>query len=497
MMTPKIAALARRLGLVLLVLSISALGFVSGRKMALQAVQTAAFQLPQAYAEGETPSTPAGVSPKDQADRYKNLELFQKVLHFVEGNYVEEVKNKDLVYGAIKGMMETLDPHSNFLPPDVFKDMKIDTSGKFGGLGIEIGMRDSVLTVVAPIEDTPAWKAGLQPNDRIVKIDGTSTKGLNLTEAVTKMRGKKGTKVILSVYRKGWDKIRDVSIVRDIIKIQSVKHEQIEPNYGYVRLASFNENAAQDIKKAIQKLEEKGKLKGLVLDMRMNPGGLLDQAVEVSSLFIDEGVVVSTVGRNKNQKEIKHARKGNARKDFALAVLVNSNSASAAEIVAGALQDHHRAIIMGQPTFGKGSVQTVIELGQDMGLKLTIARYYTPSGKSIQEKGVTPDILLDQYDPKKLEEAKLAREGTREKDLPGHMTNEEKDEFSREELDNIDAKKKKDDDKSKSAEDDMAPMKFEPQKDYQVREAVNYLKSYEIFKKLPGWEKGQTASSGP
>ena len=500
-MTPIFNSMLKKTALVLIVLTVSTLGFVSGRQIALKAVQTAAFQLPKAFAEGE--GSPAGavsssVSPKDQADRYKNLELFQKVLHFVESNYVEEVKNKDLVYGAIKGMMETLDPHSNFLPPDVFKDMKIDTSGKFGGLGIEIGMRDGVLTVVAPIEDTPAWKAGLQPNDRIVKIDGASTKGLNLTEAVSKMRGKKGSKVNLTIYRKGFEKVRDVAIVRDIIKIQSVKSEVIEPQFGYVRLASFNENAAADVKRAIQKIEEKGKLKGLVLDMRMNPGGLLDQAVEVTSLFIDEGVVVSTVGRNKNQKEIKHARKGNARKDFPVAILVNSSSASAAEIVAGALQDHHRAIVMGQPTFGKGSVQTVIELGQDMGLKLTIARYYTPSGKSIQEKGVTPDILLEQYDTKKLDEARIARESTREKDLPGHMVNEEKGEYSHEELESIDSKNKKGDDKAKSGqEDDMTPMKFEPQKDYQVREAVNYLKSYEIFKKLPGWEKGQAASSGP
>jgi carboxyl-terminal processing protease len=423
-------------------------------------------------------------------DRYENLELFQKVLHFVEANYVEEVKNKDLIHGAIKGMLAELDPHSNFLPPDVFKDMKIDTSGKFGGLGIEIGMKDNVLTVIAPIEDTPAWKAGLKPNDRIVKINGESTKGMTLVEAVSKMRGKKGSTVTLAIFRDGFEKVKDVVIVRDIIKIQAVKHEELEPAYGYVRLASFNENAASDVKKAIERLEKSKKLRGLVFDMRTNPGGLLDQAVEVSSLFLDEGVVVSTIGRNRDQKEVKYARKGSARKDFPVAILVNSSTASAAEIVAGALQDHHRAIVMGQPTFGKGSVQTVIELGPEMGLKLTIARYYTPSGRSIQEKGVMPDILLDDFDPKLLAEARRKQDYVRERDLKGHMVNKEEDdgakEFRKEELELIGKKKDKDakTDPKKSDDDEMSPLRFNPKEDYQVREALNYLKSYEVFKKL-------------
>jgi carboxyl-terminal processing protease len=440
-------------------------------------------------------------------ERYEHLELFQKVLHFVEANYVDPVKNKDLMYGAIKGMLETLDPHSNFLPPDVFKDMKIDTSGKFGGLGIEIGMKDNVLTVVAPIEDTPAWKAGLKPNDRIVKINGETTKGMTLTEAVAKMRGKKGTDVNLAVYREGWEKIREIHVTRDTIKIQSVKSDELEPAFGYVRLTSFNESAASDIKKALDRLEQKQKLRGLVFDMRTNPGGLLDQAVEVSSLFIDDGVVVSTVGRNKDVRETKYAKKGSARKDFPVAILVNSSTASAAEIVAGALQDHHRAIVMGQPTFGKGSVQTVIELGNEIGLKLTIARYYTPSGKSIQEKGVSPDITLDDFDPKLLAEARRKADYFREKDLKGHMANPDKGEaeekqisslnqardkkgdFRKEELDVIikggDKKKGKGDKSPALAEDDeLAPLKMNPKEDYQVREALNYLKSYEIFQKI-------------
>jgi carboxyl-terminal processing protease len=335
---------------------------------------------------------------------------------------------------------------------------------------------------------------------------------MTLTEAVSKMRGKKGTDVTLAIYRDGWDRFKDVKITRDIIKIQSVKSEEVEPGFGWVRLASFNENAAADIKKAIDKMEGKKKLQGLVLDLRTNPGGLLDQAVEVSSLFLDEGVIVSTIGRNKDQKEIKYARKGNARKELPVAVLVNSSTASAAEIVAGALQDHHRAIILGQQSFGKGSVQTVIDLGNDIGLKLTIARYYTPSGRSIQEKGITPDIVLDDFDPKLLADARRKADPFREKDLKGHMVNtdpgadddkeKERDAFKKEELDALSksgGRKSKPGDKSDKssdkAEDDMAPSRINPKDDYQVREAVNYLKSAEFFKKMAAAGSGAGASA--
>jgi carboxyl-terminal processing protease len=485
-----------------LVLGVSSLGIVVGESLTHHVVSaTSAF--------AASTNTTGVVT---QQDRYENLELFQKVLHFVEANYVDDVKNKELVYGAIKGMLETLDPHSNFLPPDVFKDMKIDTSGKFGGLGIEIGMKDNVLTVISPIEDTPAWKAGLKPNDRIVKINNESTKGMTLTEAVSKMRGKKGTSVELSIYREGFEKIKDIAVVRDEIKIQAVKSEQLENGYGYVRLASFNEQAAHDVKVAVDKLNAKYRLKGLVFDLRMNPGGLLDQAVEVASLFVDgnqasdyNGVIVSTIGRNRDQKEVKYARKGVAFKDFPVAVLVNSSTASAAEIVAGALQDYHRGIIMGQPTFGKGSVQTVIELGPDMGLKLTIARYYTPSGRSIQEKGVTPDVMLDEYDPKLLAEAKRKPEYFREKDLKGHMVNNQDDdqagkEFKKEELETLakeakDGKKKGDKSGPSKDDDDMTPMKFNPKEDYQVHEALGFLKSYEVFKKIAASDKAAAGAS--
>jgi carboxyl-terminal processing protease len=508
----------KKISLAVLVLGVSWFGVTVGQSVTREVINVTAMA---SAAASSGASATADKNPDSQQDRYQNFELFQKVLHFVEANYVDPVKNKDLIYGAIKGMLETLDPHSNFLPPDVFKDMKIDTTGKFGGLGIEIGMKDSILTVISPIEDTPAWKAGLKPNDRIVKIDNESTKGLTLVEAVSKMRGKSGTKVVLSVYRDGWEKIRDVPITRDVIKIQSVKSEPLETGYGYVRLTSFNESAAEDVKKAINALQKKGKLKGLVFDLRNNPGGLLDQAVDVSSLFIDNGVVVSTIGRNHDQKEVKYARKGDAFKDFPVAILVNSSTASAAEIVSGALQDHHRAIIMGQPTFGKGSVQTVIELGPDMGLKLTIARYYTPSGRSIQDKGVQPDVLLDEYDPKLLADAKRKGEVFRERDLKGHMMNPDGDEgsavsseddttktkasdYKKDELDSLTkmgknkgGKKDKGGSSSADEDDDMSPTKMNPKEDYQVHEALNYLKSFDVFKKISQGDSAPTAAVAP
>lgn len=423
---------------------------------------------------------------KSGTNRYENIEIFQKVLNFVEGNYVEAVDNRQLIEGAIKGMLETLDPHSNFLPPQVFRDMKIETTGKFGGIGIEIGMKENVLTVITPIEDTPAWRAGIKPSDRIVKIDNESTKGMTLVEAVAKMRGKSGTIVQLSIFRDGVQGVRDYLVKRELIKIQSVKYELVEPGYGYVRLTNFNETAAKDVRSAIQSMEKssKTKLSGLVFDLRYNPGGLLEQAVDVSSLFFDEGVVVSTAGRNANQKEVKYARKGQAIKDLPLAVLVNGSSASAAEIVAGALQDQNRAIILGQPTFGKGSVQTVMDLGQDMGLKLTIARYYTPKGRSIQEKGVQPDVLLEDFDSKVLAEARKSESSIRERDLKRHMTNPEKrPDYRQEELDSLGKRSIK---SSTIKPDDLEsqPVKFNPREDYQVQQAFGYLKSFEVFERM-------------
>lgn len=414
-----------------------------------------AFTAPICFADSKVNSK------SNSNEKYENLELFQKVIHFIETNYVEEVKSKDLIHGAIKGMLDTLDPHSNFLTAEIFKEMKSDTSGKFSGIGIEVGMKEGVPTVVAPMEDTPAWRAGILPGDKITRIDGESVKESNLSEVISKMRGSKGSTIRLTIMRDGFEKPKEFKLVREDIKIKTVRSEFLEPGIGYIKLATFNEDAASDVKQALESLKKGKKIKGLVFDLRMNPGGLLEQAIDVTSLFIDEGIVVSTIGRDVNQKEVRKVKKGTVYKDFPLAVLVNAGSASASEIVAGALQDNKRALILGQTTFGKGSVQTVVELGNDMGLKLTIARYYTPNGTSIQEKGVKPDIILEDYDPHLLEKAKRAQVRTREKDLKRHMTNPDKDE---------DAAKKDDD-----------GAKFNPKEDYQVKQALNYLKSLEFY----------------
>ncbi len=413
--------------------------------------------------------------------KYKNLELFQKVLQFAEKNYVEPVSDDKLIQGAIRGMMESLDPHSNFLAADIYKEMKEETEGKFGGVGLEVAMKDNVITVISPMEDSPSWKLGIRSGDRLVRIDGESTKGMNLSEAIQKMRGKPGTQVKVSFYRTGWKKFKDFTLKRQMISLKSVKAEELESGYGYVRLASFSESAAKEIDAALTKFEGKRKLQGLVFDLRNNPGGLLDQAVDVSSLFIDSGVIVSTIGRDPTQKEVRNAKPGKTRKELPVVVLVNSGSASASEIVAAALQDSKRAMILGETTFGKGSVQTVIPLGDDMGLKLTIAKYYSPSGRSIQETGVVPDIVLDEFDPKLLQQARINRDTRREKDLKGHLKNTgaailNNEDFSMDELavDNVES----------GNDGDEPPVNADPKKDYQVTQALRYLKSFEVFKKL-------------
>lgn len=416
-------------------------------------------------------------APEKNSEKYENIALFQKVLFYIEQNYVEDVKSKDLLYGAIKGMMETLDPHSNFLPPEVFKDMKTDTQGKFGGVGLEVGMKDNLLVVISPIEDTPAYRAGIKAGDKIIKIDGESAKGMSLSEAVSRMRGKKGTEVKISIWREGMNKPKEYKFNREEVKIATVKSELLEPNYLYAKLTTFNENSTPDLLNAIEKAEKSGLLRGIVLDLRNNPGGLLDQAVDVTSLFVDDGVVVSTIGRNPENKEIRYAKKGMARKDIILAVLVNGSSASASEIVAGALQDHKRAVVMGQPTFGKGSVQTVVELAPDVGMKLTIARYYTPSGKSIQLKGIQPDILLDELDQKVIQAATKKTDTLRERDLRRRMENTGNASIGVDDVEQMKPDIAKDDDKK---DDEEKPI--HPKDDYMVREALNYVKSYQLFR---------------
>jgi carboxyl-terminal processing protease len=374
---------------------------------------------------GGWPALKAKTNTPENQDAYQYLKLFSDVISIVQDNYVEKTDQKKLMYGAITGMLRELDPHSSFLKPEDYKELQIETKGKFGGLGIEITIRDNILTVVSPLEDTPADKAGIQANDQIMKIDDLPTQDMSLMDAVQKMRGPKGSKVKLTILRKGQQKPLEFELVRDIISIQSIKSQTLEPGFGYVRISSFQSGTANDLRKALNQLEtDNSGLQGLVVDLRNDPGGLLDQAVEVSDEFLDEGLIVYTGGRLENQKMRFEAHKKAKPKTYPIVVLVNSGSASASEIVAGALQDHKRAIIMGEQTFGKGSVQTVIPLNDGSALRLTTSLYYTPSGKSIQAKGITPDIVVKRENPKGEETQGEDSMRIREKDLPRHMENQ-------------------------------------------------------------------------
>ena len=333
----------------------------------------------------------------DQGATYENLKLFTEVLSIVQSQYVDEVPPRDLVYSAIRGTLRGLDPHSSFLDPESYREMQVETTGTFGGLGIEITLKDDVLTVVSPIDGTPAHRAGLQSGDRIVKIEGITTKDLSLTDAVKRMRGKPGTKITITITREGWTEPRDFTITREQIRVQSVRSQELEPGIGYVRLRQFQEQSPNDLEAALEKFTRNAqKLQGLVLDLRNDPGGLLTAAVEISEKFLEDGkLVVYTEGRVRNQsmRFTAHAKKPYL--GFPIVVLVNQGSASASEIVAGALQDWGRGIVLGTQTFGKGSVQTIIPLSDGSGLRLTTAKYFTPKGRSIHGKGITPDIIVE------------------------------------------------------------------------------------------------------
>ena len=349
-----------------------------------------------------TLSLGGGVASKsnDSAATYENLKLFTEVLSIIQSQYVDEVPAKDVMYSAIKGTLRGLDAHSSFLDPEMYREMQVETSGSFGGLGIEITLKDDVLTVVAPIEGTPAYRAGIHSGDRIVKIEGLSTKDMQLTDAVKRMRGKPGSKVTISIVREGWTEPKDFPIVREQIRVQSVKNQQLEPGIEYIRLRQFQEQTSGDLEAALEKYSKEGKIQGLILDLRNNPGGLLTSSVEVTEKFIDSGrLVVYTEGRVRNQNMRFQANSKRVYSDFPMVVLINQGSASASEIVAGALQDWGRAVVIGTQSFGKGSVQTIIPLSDGSGLRLTTAKYYTPKGRTIHGKGVTPDIIVEQPKP--------------------------------------------------------------------------------------------------
>ncbi|KPK27144.1 MAG: peptidase S41 [Desulfobacterales bacterium SG8_35_2] len=362
-------------------------------------------------------------SSDDTQKTYKNLEVFANVLSIVQENYVDDIDPQETIEGAIRGMLSNLDPHSSFLQPDDFKELQVETKGSFSGIGIEITLRDDMLTVVSPIEDTPAFKAGIQAGDRIIKIEGESTKEMSLVEAVKKLRGQKGSAVTISIHREGWLDLQDFTIIRDVIPIVSVRSSILEPGYGYIRITNFQRNTSQDMQNNLDKLANEGTLKGLILDLRNNPGGLLDSSVKIVDIFLDEGIIVSTKGRLQDQNMEFSAHSGGTEYDFPIVILINGGTASASEIVAGALQDHKRALILGTQSFGKGSVQTIIPMADGAGLRLTTARYYTPSGTSIQATGITPDVLVPKIAAEEEESPKGPHEFFREKDLRHHLEN--------------------------------------------------------------------------
>ncbi|MBE3085787.1 MAG: S41 family peptidase, partial [Bacteroidetes bacterium] len=355
---------------------------------------------------------------------YKDIKTFNEVFDMVKKNYVDEVDSATLIQGAINGMIRSLDPHSSFMTPEIYKELEVETQGRFGGIGIEITILKDVLTVVSPIEDTPAFNAGIKTGDQIIRIDGKSTKDITIMEAVKKLRGPKDTKVTITIMRENMPKPKDIVLTRAIIQIKSVKAKTFENHIGYIRVASFHERTSDDLRKALREVSEKlNPMKGLVLDLRNDPGGLLIQAIEVADMFLKSGVIVSTRGRTKNMETKAMARNDDNEITCPMVVLVNEGTASAAEIVAGALQDNGRALVIGTQTFGKASVQTVIPLEDGSALKLTTARYYTPKGRSIQAEGIKPDIVVKYIRPSEDAENNTAwwEDRVREKDLKGHI----------------------------------------------------------------------------
>jgi carboxyl-terminal processing protease len=412
-----------------------------------------------------------GLASLAGAARYEDLSLFSDVLSLVRNNYVEEIDDRALMKGAVRGMLAELDPHSSFMDRQAYEEMQVDTKGKFHGLGIEITkQKDGFIQVVAPIEGTPAYRAGIKARDQIVGIcpsevpedwpeECKATKGMTLFEAVKLMRGPKGSKITIEIYREGFEEPQPYTIKRDVVKIVSVGGRLLEPGYAYVRIRAFQERTFEDLAEKVAALHQEtgGPFEGLVIDLRDNPGGLLDQAVAVADLFLSEGLVVYTKGRVDSQRQEFRAEADDTEPDYPLAVLVNEGTASASEIVAGALQDQRRALVVGQKTFGKGSVQTVYPLRNRAGLRLTTALYYTPGGRSIQEVGIEPDIRVDAAAPA---EPESPHPRMRERDLEGHFTQEEVD---------------------PGLENGVEELRAEFDSDTQLARAVEVLKSWTYF----------------
>ena len=392
----------------------------------------------------------------------EDLRTFTEVFAKIKNDFVEPVEDTALLENAIRGMLAGLDPHSAYLVPTDYQELQEGTSGEFGGLGIEVGMEDGFVKVIAPIDDTPAQRAGVEAGDLVIRLDDTPVKGMSLQDAVKVMRGEPGTDIILTIVREGLDRPIRITITRDVIRVTSVRSRSLEPGYGYVRISQFQLRTGESLREAIDKLREDAGddgLKGLVLDLRNNPGGVLNAAVSVSDAFLDEGTIVYTEGRMEDAKLTFSAKGSDILDGTPLVVLVNAGSASASEIVAGALQDHRRAVIMGEKTFGKGSVQTILPLGNGSALKLTTARYYTPSGTSIQARGIVPDITLDRVRVSQMDTG----QGVKEADLARHLDSESED-------DDFEA--------ARQAQEEDLPL---AQRDFALYEALNLLKGLHIL----------------
>jgi len=408
----------------------------------------------------------------DSDETYKGLKVFSDVIEIIQNNYVDSVESKELIEKAIQGMVGSLDPHSALLPPEAYEELRIDTEGKFTGIGIHVTMRDSFVTVVSPIEGTPAYEAGVKAMDKIVKVDGVVTS--ELRDAVKRMRGPKGTTVVITVIREAVKEPIEFTLIRDVIPIESVKSVSMEPGYGYVRITNFREQTTDDVVAALKKFESSSTpLKGLVLDLRDNPGGILSQAISVSDLFIEDGIILTIKGRLDKHNNVFKAHPSDTPRSYPIVILINGGSASASEIVAGALKDHQRALLLGTQTFGKGSVQTVESLRDGYGIKFTIARYYTPNGQSIQATGIVPDIIIHKKSAESNDAPNPVDGLLKEKDLKNHL----------------DAKPLKDTTKQidKPEEDLPQPNAIlleNIQNDNQVMRALELLISYDIFKDL-------------
>ena len=432
-----------------------------------------------ALAQDEKPAEKAAGTPAAQensySETYKQLNLFGDVFERTRSQYVEEVEDKTLVENAINGMLSSLDPHSGYLNEESFNEMRVNTKGEFGGLGIEVTMENGFVKVVSPIDDTPAFRAGVLAGDYIVEIDGETVMGMALSDAVDKMRGKVGSEIKLVIRRESEPEPIELTLTRDIIKIQSVRFHT-EGNAGYIRITTFNQNTQPGLDKAIEEIKKElgTKLIGYVLDLRNNPGGLLDQAISVSDTFLDHGEIVSTRGRHESDTKRDNATSGDAADGLPMVVLINGGSASASEIVSGALQDHKRAILLGTKSFGKGSVQTVIPLPGHGAMRLTTARYYTPSGRSIQATGIEPDILVE---PAKIEALKIT--GISESDLRGALANPDKEKEDASEKDKPKEEPKKPEAKTKTPGEDP---KDETVQDYQLMRAIDLLNGLSLYK---------------